>query len=278
MNLISALLLSTLLAAPLPALAQQATPAPKAAPTPEADPDPALLKAMRSKVFEVKHRSPMWLANSLRALASGVRGARIDYVDQGGFNTITVRDFPENLAALEEAIKRLDQPGTASQIQDVEFQVFVLFASASPGPDTALPDDLQSVVKALKQTLAYKHYTLGGTLLQRTRVLEYNRSETEGIGYVSPQAFGPSEGKDAPKLRVKWQVRGLSLDRPQEGPATVGIGRFGLELQQESEAKTATLAAINAPISLKEGERIVVGTSVIRDRGFIVVLTAKLLK
>ena len=60
------------------------------------------------KLFEIKHRSRNSLANSVKPLGSGAGNATI-YANED-LKTVTVRDFPENIAAIEEALKRLDVP------------------------------------------------------------------------------------------------------------------------------------------------------------------------
>src|ERR1044072_6029227 len=65
-------------------------------------------RQFKSKIFEVKYREPSSIANVLRNLGSGFKGASISANNE--FRTLTVRDFPENLASIEEAIKRLDTP------------------------------------------------------------------------------------------------------------------------------------------------------------------------
>src|SRR5215213_2986921 len=57
-------------------------------------------KGFKSKVFEVKHRDADSLVEVLRQLSSGFKGASISASSE--FKTIVVRDFPENLATIEE--------------------------------------------------------------------------------------------------------------------------------------------------------------------------------
>jgi len=276
MNLIPSLLLTALLAAPFPALAQPSTTTPQApaAKASEPDPDPAMLRAMRSKIFDVKHRSPVWLVNSLRVLGSGVRGARLDSNDQDGLYTISVRDFPENIATIEEAIKRLDVPSAIQKTSDVELTLHVLFASKSAAPNVDLPADLQEVVKQLRGTLTYRGYTLAASFVQRVQILDNGRSETSGLGFALPGALG-ADGKESLPLKMEWRAYGLKLGGSTDGPSVLEVGSFRLDLQEE---KSGTLAKFNTPISLREGERVVVGTSVVKDHGVIVVLSAHLIK
>src|SRR5437588_11770517 len=112
--------LSLALAAPL-AAAQT-----KPAETPRApEPELAVEKGLKSRIFEVKYRDPGALRSALRPLESGARGAVMEVNHE--LRTISVRDFPENIATMEEALKRLDRPGAAQP--DVELRMHVLTAS-----------------------------------------------------------------------------------------------------------------------------------------------------
>src|ERR1700730_3452280 len=62
----------------------------------------------KNRVFEVHNRMPDDLVPVIKLLTSGFKGAQLAASNE--FRTITVRDFPENIAAIEEAIKRLDTP------------------------------------------------------------------------------------------------------------------------------------------------------------------------
>ena len=56
----------------------------------------------KNRVFEVHNRMPEDLVPVIRLLTSGFKGAELAASNE--FRTITVRDFPENIAAIEEAI------------------------------------------------------------------------------------------------------------------------------------------------------------------------------
>src|SRR5687767_9519337 len=60
----------------------------------------------KGKIFEIKNRDPRELVQILQPLGSGFKGALMKFNDQS--KTITVRDFPENIATIAEAIIRLD--------------------------------------------------------------------------------------------------------------------------------------------------------------------------
>src|SRR6266481_5528109 len=56
----------------------------------------------KNRVFDVHNRMPDDLVPVIRLLTSGFKGAELAASNE--FRTITVRDFPENIAAIEEAI------------------------------------------------------------------------------------------------------------------------------------------------------------------------------
>jgi type II secretory pathway component GspD/PulD (secretin) len=87
----------------------------------------------KGKIFDIKNRDPMELINILQPLGSGFKGAIMK--SNSEYKTITVRDFPENIAVIEEAIKRLDVPPPPKPTQplrptypDIEVFTYVLIA------------------------------------------------------------------------------------------------------------------------------------------------------
>lgn len=280
MSTVPSLALAALLAMGLPGQAQTTPapqPAPQATPAREPDPDPAVLKAMKSRVFEVSHRNPYRLVNSLRALGSGVRGSRIDSEESDGIKTISVRDFPENITAIEEAIKRMDTPSAASAVQDVELHVQVLFASKQPVPEGGIPEELQPVIKSLRGTLNYRGYTLAATFVQRW---DLSRGRAiQGRGQVDGAPFGFGTVKEPSQLRIEWEASSSMGFEPKLNAAfSLQIPKFALALEERNSSGGNGLAKIDTSVNLKEGEHVVVGTSVIKDQGLVVVLTAKVLK
>ena len=272
MTIIRALTLASLLASTLAAQTPSAAPAPQAK---EAEPDLATLRAMKSKVFVIQHRDSYHLLLSLEALGSGARGARMNWAKQdGGPNTITVRDFPENIASIEEAIKRLDVPATARKAADVELHVQVLFASKSPAPDAGLPTDLQEVVKQLKGALAYRSYTLAASFVHRASV--NGGRLIQGRGQLEGTTLTPATAKEPSVLNLDWESdRGVSLEASDGGPARYFLRKFQFRLWERRGTSNENLAQLETDITLKDGEKVVVGTSVVKDRGLIVVLTAR---
>ena len=275
MTIIRTLALYILLASTLAAQAPPATPSPQAKP---AEPELATLRAMKSKLFIIQFRDAVQLQRALSALGSGANGATMRFNNEGGLNTIGVRDFPENLVLIEEAIKRLDVPAAVPASTDVELTLHVLFASKGAMPDGGLPPELLEVVKQLKSTLAYRSYALAASFVQRVQILDNARSETGGLGHVLPGALGSAEAKATSRMKLEWRAQGLKLDGHGEGPAILDVGSFRLDLEESTPTHSGTMAKFNTPLSLREGERVVVGTSVVKDHGVVVVLAARRVK
>jgi hypothetical protein len=274
MNRFQCLTLSLSLALGLP-LHAQSTPTPQAAQAREPEPDLAVLRAMKSRLFVISHRDAMQLQRSLSALGSGANGATMRWSNEAGLNTITVRDFPENLAAIEEAIKRLDVAAAASKSADVELHLHVLFASKQASPEGSVPAELQPVLKSLKEALAYRGYTLATSFVQRLDTS--NTRSIQGRGMIADTLQSTGSPKEPAPLRLEWEANpAYGAEQRLNATATVQIQKFQFVVVEErSGGSTATLAKIETSLNLKLGEHVVVGTSVIKDRGLIVVLTAR---
>src|SRR4051794_2787771 len=89
-----------------PAFAAQQAETPRPTPAASTTSDYVTTTGIKSQIFEVRHRDPAALVAVLRPLGSGFAGATVAYSNE--FRTLSVRDWPENIATIGEAIKRLD--------------------------------------------------------------------------------------------------------------------------------------------------------------------------
>ena len=243
-------------------LAAQPAPAPKAS-APMED-STVSEKGFVGRVFDVRNRDAHELAAVVHPLLSGYRGSAIQASRE--FKTITVRDFPENLAAIEAALKRLDLAEAARA--DVELRLWVLVASNGEAASGRLPDDLKDVITALKSTLMYKSYALAGTFVQRVR--DGARGiRGEGVTDLSE----PFEGKGPRRrMQLEFGINGLTLESGGSGPASLKIDGFSFSLVGEGRAQLKT------DVTLRDGEKVVVGTSTVQDRGLVVVVSARVVR
>ncbi len=240
-----------------------AVPAQQPTPTPEKPKDDFVTeRQFKSKIFEVKYREPSSLANVLRQLGSGFKGAGISANNE--FNTLTVRDFPENLATIEEAIKRLDTP--AAPPSSVQMHMHVLLASNRSGPaNEEIPAELKDVITELRGTLTYRNYELVTSVLQR--LTETNRALTgSGLAQI------PGESGVA-KASYEYYVNQLSFVPSASGSQGIQIQDFTFTLQGDG-----LRGRVQTALNLRDGEKVVVGTATINDRALIVVLIPKIVK
>jgi len=236
-------------------------PAPSASPT---QPDTITERNFRNKVFEVKYRDPNNLSNALHALGSGFKGSMISHNTE--FRTITVRDFPENLAIMEEAIKRLDTPAAPRPNIELHFHVLIASNAGTTTPD--MPAELKDVLTQLRQTLNYRNYELVASIVQR---LTETREILQGSGIAEVPAINPGTASIA--TPYEYYLRNVSLAANPVGAPTVQISEFTFKTHTATEQ-----SRIQTALNLKDGEKVVVGTATLRNRALVLVLTANVLK
>ncbi len=221
----------------------------------------------KNRIFEVKNRDPESLLSVLALLTSGFKGAQAS-ADRA-FKTITVRDFPENIAAIEDALKRLDTPEAARP--EVELRMHVLIA-ANDGGGSPMPAELKDVIGQLQSTLSYKNYYLLTSIIQRTKEHPgYSPSFIEGMGVASITLPGESALR---AFNYKFNANSLTLGASPAGATTVQLGGFNFNVDGGDSGH----ASIRSDVGVREGEKVVVGTAGLKDKALILVLTAKLLK
>jgi hypothetical protein len=221
-------------------------------------------RQFKSKIFDVKYREPSSIASVLRQLGSGFKGAGISASNE--FKTLTVRDFPENLATIEEAIKRLDTP--AQRPSSVQMHMHVLLASNRTGttPAGEIPAELKDVITELRGTLTYKNYELITSVLQR--LTETNRGlNGSGLAQV------PGSQTGVTTARYEYFVNQLSFVPNAAGGQAIQIQDFSFTLTGDG-----ILGKVQTALNLRDGEKVVVGTATINDRALIVVLIPKIVK
>ncbi|HLL75563.1 MAG TPA: secretin N-terminal domain-containing protein [Pyrinomonadaceae bacterium] len=245
--------------------AQQQQPRPTPTPAPFVD-----HKSFQSMVFNVRHRDPETLVPVLRLLTSGHNGAAVS-ADRN-FRVITVRDFPENVASIEEAIKRLDTPEGERPGIDLRIHVLLASESAAAAGAEQPPAELRDVLAQLRSTLNFKSYELLTSVVQRT-----SESRGRSSGYLqgngTVEATGP--GGEKQTFNYTFSADSLSLMLATNGAATVQLGNFVFEIQGRTAGVVNAQARIRSDVSLREGERVVVGTAGMGNRALILILTAR---
>jgi hypothetical protein len=246
------------------------------APTPVAaskGPDYVEEKGFKGKIFEIKYRDLSGLLQVIRPLGSGFKGATMS-IDRE-FKTLTVRDFPENIASIEEAIKRLDTPQAPRP--DIEFSVHVLIASTASGNREDYPPELADVVTQLKSALKYKSYTLMTSGIHRAK----EGGEVGNSGVAESNLFSSVPPTPPNPIFYEYSLDQISIDSGSGAPMVqVGSFRFNMRvpLNMGSNAVQYQNVGFRSPVGLRQGEKVVVGSTTMGDKGLVVVVSAKLLK
>jgi len=228
-------------------------------------------KGFKSKIFEVKYRDAESIAKVIRQLGSGFKGASISANSE--FKTLTVRDFPENLATMEEALKRLDTP--ASPRSNIELHMHVLLASnssasASPG-SASVPAELKDVLTQLRATLNYANYELATSVVQR--LTETSRGlRGKGTAEISKSPAPGTSGMLPYEYLINW----VTLTSTASGATIVQISEFSFTTGLTSSTQD-NRTQVQTALNLRDGEKVVVGTATLGDRALIIVLSAKVI-
>ena len=264
-----ALAAALLLAPAAQAQAQKSQAAPAAA----QEDNYATTRSFQNRVFEIKHREPNQLAGALYALGSGFKGAALTPNQE--FKTISVRDFPENIAVIEDAIRRLDLPLPA--LPSIEFRVHLLIASNDEAATNRYPTDLDAVVKQLQATLGYKTFSLMGSQVIRSKE---GRSDTYNKGVADLKLANNTAASNNPVF-YNYNIRSVSIDS-RSGQPRIQIDEFYMDMKVPIMTGQNNLVYENVgfknPVSLREGEKVVVGTTSIADKSVVVIISVSTMK
>jgi Bacterial type II/III secretion system short domain len=225
------------------------------------------------KLFEIRHRNPESLRSAVRALGSGAGGSDIEANQQ--LRTLTVRDFPENIAAIEEALKRLDVPEQSPV--SLEFQIHLISASmTSSEPKVQVSKNLEPVITQLKASLKFTNYRYISSALSRAN--DGGSINSSGItGSLFPVPSGITNNLINPSF-YQYRMRSIKLMQDSLGKETIQIGEFFFGVNVPISFGTNVQyrdIGITTPLTLKEGEMAVVGTANIggSDEAIIVVVS-----
>ena len=231
------------------------------------EPDYAQTRDFKAKVFELKYRDPQELYATVKVLGSGFKGTEVALSSNN--KTITVRDFPENLATIEEALKRLDVASTKSE-PTVELTMHV-FLTNTGQPSDQVPSDIKDVLKQLQNTLAFKDYQLVTSIVQRAKARGRQTQGTNGRGSAVWKqlryegAERPTEGSAS----YEYQIGSMDVVNNSSGATTIQLNNFRFVI---------STSLVQSDIELRDGEKVVVGTAGFGNNSMILVLSAKIVK
>jgi hypothetical protein len=255
----------------LVALCAAAASAQQSQPTPNPADNYVTNTGFKNRVFEVRHRNPDELLPVLKLLTSGFKGAQVSASNE--FRTIIVRDFPENIASIEEALQRLDTPQAPRT--DVDLRLHVLIASQTEGPADQYPAELKDVVKQLQSTLSYKGYRLIASISNRVR----EGKRLNGSGVADVDAFAAKTEAKEIGAAYDYDIGPVVFTSGANGSSSIQLETLRFTLRTNAFTPSSYLAtSISTGASVRDGERVVVGTATLKDKGLILIVTVKVLK
>jgi hypothetical protein len=215
---------------------------------------PAPIEGGVEKLFTIKYADVYALRNLFANFGAQVNA-------DPTMRVLAVHGRPETVAAIEEAIKRLDVPGVE---KNIELTGYILLASAQPG-QYAEPADLEPVVKQLRALFPYKSYRVLDVISLRAR--DGGSGNTDG--QLSTLPGSPADFKPGYNFR---------FDRSTVAATdAVRVVRFqNLMLHVGVAPGRATM--IRTDVDVREGQKIVVGKASVNgaEEALVLVLSAKI--
>jgi len=187
-----------------------------------------------------------------------------EIIPQTGLHLISVRAPATSMAAIVEAIKRLDVPQVGPK--NVEWTINVLVASDQAETLRPVSASLNAVVDQLKGLLAYKQFYLLDTMFGTT-ANGHSINLNGGVrGLVPPQR--PGDIRDTSYVFSS----NLSIGNGDSASAAVRMSQLNFRLNVD-----IVPVIIGTDVDIPPGKQVVVGKSTSGERAYILVVSAKIL-
>ena len=213
------------------------------------------------KLFLLKYADPGKVAELLRVFNASVR-------PDSEMHALAVETaIGPSMAAIEEAIQRLDVPSAASK--NIEMTAYLLIGNETAGTEpSAMPKELDSVVAQLKNAFAFKSYRLMDTLALRTRVGQMASTSSSGRGMKI--------GDNTPPVNTDFRIRQAGIGSDE---TTIRIDKLNLDSVIPVQSSPGPYAYANvglqADVDIKQGQKVVIGRVSVAESALFLVLTAQ---
>ena len=225
------------------------------------------------KLFVLKYADPNQVSNLIRVFTGNV-------TENAAMHAIAVTATATGMAAIEDAIKRLDVPSSAPQ--NVELTAYLLNGGDTDGASGNLPKELDSVITQIKSAFAYKNYKLGDILTLRGRTGE--RLSTSGTGGAV------TVGNISEPIITQFSVNSISVG--EDGTVRIDGLRVGNRVPTASGTSSGSNngalvntqftyldVGLNTDVDIKEGQKVVVGKMALHpNEAMFVVLMAHVIQ
>jgi hypothetical protein len=188
------------------------------------------------RLFVLKYADP----NQMRDLLNFMGTVRTNTE----LHAVTVSATANSMAAIEDAIKRLDVPTAAPQ--NIDLTMYLVAGDDGDAASAPLPRDLDSVVAQLGNNFSYKAYRLWDVLTMRTRTGQVVTLDSSG------------GSGDAPPNRIRVATSITIRSTTIAGDGTIRINGLQANSKVQGVAET-TQVGIRTDVDIKEGQKVVVG-------------------
>ena len=149
----------------------------------------------------------------------------------------------------------------------------MLVASNDDAVGNRYPEELSGVVKQLQATLGLKNFSLMGSQIVRGKE---GRGDNSNRGVADLRMANDTPASKNP-VYYSYNLNNVMLDNAG-GRARVQIEQFRMEMRVPlwlgGDKMVYESVGFKNPVSLREGERVVAGTTSIADKNVVVIISA----
>ena len=212
------------------------------------------------------------------------RASGVNYEASTTLKAIVLRGQPADVANVERTIQELDNPngetGTASGVRNIEVTMYAIAGSSEPvaGFEEVNGDALAPVLKQLRAIFPYKHYELLSTILMRSA--QNTAGSTEGV-------IRPLQTTDVNVTPVNYRISYESVGVSTEAVPVIHVAKLTFSAgvpyvtgPKDSKQFQIFHIGINSNIDVREGQKVVVGSSNVPEgnTSVFLVLSARLVQ
>lgn len=228
--------------------------------------DNAPKATMVQRLFILKYADPNQLVGLLQVFNANIR-------QNSELHAIAVEASPEAIAAIEDAIHKLDVPSAAPK--DVEMTAFLVAASdGATAPGSSTPKDLDPVITQLRNTFPFKSYGLLDVITFRTRTGQGVRTNSSGASIaVGNRQIPVTTSLNINSIALEGDGSTLRVDHLNAGfRVPQAIGAPG------DNQYSITDLGLQTDLDIKEGQKVVVGRlGLSHDQALFLVMMGKIL-
>ena len=209
----------------------------------------------RTEIVTIKYIDVKWAEDLLHPYSS--RLGRIRRLHEG--NKLVIEDTPENVEKILSILKEIDVKPL-----DLQFNVDLILGSTTSQSGEAVDRELKSdpVIKELSQILQYKSFKRLDTAFMK---VQDNKRSSQRVG------------GDHLMFQLHLRPRHIKEDKGDSIQVELYLSQ---DMGLNAEGKQRTIILVETSLSIKSGERTVVGVSKLNggDKSLILILSGFVLK